>query len=245
MQLYQTKNYEEMSKKAAGIISAQVILKPDSVLGLATGSTPLGIYENLIDGYKNGDIDFTQVKTVNLDEYKGLGSENKQSYRHFMNSNLFDHVNINKENTNVPNGLEENIEFECDRYDNVLNDLAGVDLQLLGIGNNGHIGFNEPADSFTKGTHYEALAQSTIDANSRLFEECEVMPTSAYTMGIKTIMDAKTVLLVANGKGKAKAIKEALTGPITPKVPASILQMHKNLIVVADEEALSELNNNK
>ncbi len=245
MKLYQTKNYEEMSRKAAGIISAQIILNPNSVLGLSTGSTPIGIYENLIDGYKNGDIDFSEIKTFNLDEYKGLSPENKQSYRYFMNTNLFDHVNIKKENTNVPNGLEENMEIECDRYDNALKDLSGVDLQLLGIGNNGHIGFNEPADFFTKGTHIEVLAQSTIDANSRLFEEGEVMPTSAYTMGIKTIMDAKTVLLVANGKSKAKAIKEALTGPITPKVPASILQMHKNLIVVADEEALSELNSNK
>lgn len=242
MRLYQTKNYEEMSKKAAEIISAQIILKPDSVLGLATGSTPIGIYENLIEKYKNGELDFSQINTVNLDEYIGLGPESKQSYRYFMNRNLFDHININKENTHVPNGLEENIEFECERYDNVLKDLGGVDLQLLGIGNNGHIAFNEPADFFTKGTHFESLTQSTIDANSRMFEEGEVMPTSAYTMGIKTIMDAKTILLVANGKGKAKAIKEALTGPITPKVPASILQMHKNLIVVVDEEALSELN---
>lgn len=245
MQLYQVKNYEEMSKKAAEIISAQVILKPDSVLGLATGSTPIGIYKNLIEGYKEGTLDFSQVKTVNLDEYKGLAPENKQSYRYFMNANLFNHVNINKENTNVPNGLEENMEFECDRYDNVIRDLGGVDLQLLGIGNNGHIGFNEPADFFAKGTHCEALTQSTIDANSRLFEEGEVMPTSAYTMGITTIMDAKIILLVANGKGKAKALKEALTGDITPKVPASILQMHKNVIIVADEEALSELNSSK
>lgn len=245
MQLYQMKTYEEMSKKAAGIISAQIILKPASVLGLATGSTPVGIYKNLIEEYKEGNLDFSQVKTVNLDEYKGLEPENKQSYRYFMDTNLFDHVNINKENTNVPNGLEENIEFECERYDNVIKELGGVDLQLLGIGNNGHIGFNEPADFFAKGTHCEALTQSTIDANSRLFEEGEVMPISAYTMGIKTIMDAKTVLLVANGKGKAKALKEALTGPITPKVPASILQIHKNVIVVADEEALSEFNSNK
>lgn len=241
MQLYQTKNYEEMSKKASAIISAQITLKPDSVLGLATGSTPMGTYKNLIEAYKNGDIDFSQIKTVNLDEYIGLGPDNKQSYRHFMNTILFDHININKENTHVPNGLEENIELECDRYDNVIKELGGVDLQLLGIGNNGHIAFNEPADFFTKGTHCETLTQSTIDANSRLFGEGEVMPTTAYTMGIKTIMEAKTILLVANGKAKAKALKEALTGPITPQVPASILQMHKNVIVVADEEALSEL----
>lgn len=244
MKLYQTKNYEEMSKKAAGIISAQITLKPESVLGLATGSTPRGIYKNLIEGYKEGSLDFSQVKTVNLDEYIGLGSESRQSYRYFMNTNLFDHINIKQENTHVPNGLEENIEFECDRYDSVIKDLGGVDLQVLGIGNNGHIAFNEPADFFTKGTHLESLTQSTIDANSRMFEEGEQMPDSAYTMGIKTIMDAKAVLLVANGKGKAKALKEALTGPITPKVPASILQMHKNVIVVADEEALSEFNSN-
>lgn len=239
MRIYKTNDYMEMSRKAANIISAQVILKPDCVLGLATGSTPIGIYKILTDWYKKGDLDFSEVKSVNLDEYKGLTPDNKQSYRYFMNHNFFDHININKDNTNLPDGTNENIEAECHRYNSVIDQLGGIDLQLLGLGHNGHIGFNEPGETFEKGTHCVALSQSTMEANSRLFDQGEKMPSHAYTMGIKSIMQAKKILLVVSGSAKAKILKEAITGPVTPWVPASALQMHQDLTIVADEEALA------
>lgn len=239
MVIYSTKNYEEMSKKAANIIAAQVILKPAGVLGLATGSTPVGAYQELVKKYEAGELDFSQVTTVNLDEYKGLPGENDQSYRYFMNKNLFDHVNVDKERTFVPNGLEEDDKKECSHYDSLIESVGGIDLQLLGIGGNGHIGFNEPCDEFIKGTHQVGLAESTIQANARFFDKIEDVPRFAYSMGIGNIMSARKVLLVASGEGKAQAVYDSFFGPITPQVPASILQLHPDVVVVADEAALS------
>lgn len=241
MRIYRAKDYEEMSRKAANLIAAQVIMKPDCVLGLATGTTPVGTYRQLVEGYEKGDLDFSAVKTVNLDEYKGLSPENNQSYRYFMNENLFRHVNICLENTNVPNGLAEDAEAECARYNQVIRDLGGIDLQLLGLGVNGHIGFNEPDDAFAKETHLVTLTQSTIDANSRLFDRIEDVPHYAFTMGIRSIMQARKILVVANGENKADMIKKAFFGPVTPQVPASILQMHPDVILVGDEAALGKI----
>ena len=241
MRIYHTKNYDEMSRKAADILAAQIVLKPDSVLGLATGSTPVGAYGQLIEGYKKGQLDFSEITTVNLDEYKGLAPDNDQSYRYFMNTNLFDHVNVRPECTHVPDGLTKDEDAECARYEALIKSLGGIDLQLLGLGGNGHIGFNEPDDCFEKLTHCVTLTQSTIDANKRFFEREEDVPRQAYTMGIGAIMNAEAVLVIVSGKQKAKIVKEAFTGPVTPKVPASVLQLHRNLIIVGDAEALSEL----
>lgn len=239
MRIYIARDYKDLSRKAANIISAQVIMKPDCVLGLATGSSPIGAYKQLVEWYEKGDLDFSEVRTVNLDEYKGLTGDNKESYRYFMNTNLFDHVNIDKANTNVPNGMAKNTEAECRRYNELIRSLGGIDLQLLGIGRNGHIGFNEPEEAFEKETHVVALTQSTIEANSRLFDDPDDVPRYALTMGIKSIMQARRVLLIASGEDKADAIHKSLFGPVTPHVPASILQMHNNLTVVADKAALS------
>ncbi|WP_312694474.1 glucosamine-6-phosphate deaminase [Caproiciproducens sp.] len=238
MKIISAPDYQSMSRKAANIISAQVILFPSSVLGLATGSTPLGVYSQLIEWYKKDDIDFSKVHSVNLDEYCGLSTEHEQSYRNYMNTNFFSQVNIPIENTNVPNGLAKDIDAECRRYDNVINSLGGIDLQLLGIGHTGHIGFNEPDDDFDKTTHCVKLKQKTIDANARFFDNAADVPQYAITMGIKAIMQAKKILLVANGASKAEILCRSLFGPITPEVPASILQLHNDLTVVADEEAL-------
>ncbi|NLJ90466.1 MAG: glucosamine-6-phosphate deaminase [Clostridiales bacterium] len=241
MKIYKTNNYYEMSCKAANIIAAQMTLKPDSVLGLATGSTPEGIYQQLIAKCLKGEIDFSNIQTVNLDEYVGLDKDNPQSYQYYMNSKLFSHVNIPEGNYHLPNGMATDSETECKRYDQLIEDLGYVDLQLLGLGLNGHIGFNEPNTHFSKGTYLVGLAKSTIDANSRFFENYEDVPRFAYTMGIKTIMSAKKILLVVNGKAKAKILKEVVTGRITPEVPASILQLHNDVTIVADSEALSLL----
>lgn len=238
MKIISAPDYQSMSRKAANIISAQVILFPSSVLGLATGSTPLGVYSQLIEWYKKDDIDFSKVHSVNLDEYCGLSTEHEQSYRNYMNANFFSQVNIPVENTNVPNGLAKDIDAECRRYDNVISSLGGIDLQLLGIGHTGHIGFNEPDDDFDKTTHCVKLKQKTIDANARFFDNAADVPQYAITMGIKAIMQAKKILLVANGASKAEILCRSLFGPITPEVPASILQLHNDLTVVADEEAL-------
>lgn len=239
MTIYQTSNYDEMSRKAANLIAAVVTVKPNAVLGLATGSTPVGTYRQLISKYENGDLDFSQVTSVNLDEYKGLSGDHDQSYRYFMNTNLFDHVNIRKEHTSVPNGLEEDGAKECSRYNEVISSTGGVDLQLLGIGGNGHIGFNEPDSVFVRDTHLVTLTQETRQANARFFTSIDEVPTHAYTMGIGNIMSAKKILLLANGEGKAKALYDSFFGPITPSVPASILQLHADVTVIADEAALS------
>ena len=241
MRIYVGKNYEEMSRIAANVLSAQVTMKPDCVLGLATGSTPIGTYKVLAERCAKGDLDFSQVKSINLDEYVGLSGDHDQSYRYFMNTNLFDHINIDKANTNVPNGLAEDVEAECARYNQVINTLGPIDIQVLGMGHNGHIGFNEPDDHFPLETHKVDLAQSTIDANARFFASADEVPRQALTMGIKTIMQAKAVLVVVNGEGKAEIVKKAFSGPVTPHVPASILQMHPNVILVGDEAALSQL----
>jgi glucosamine-6-phosphate deaminase len=239
MKIYRAKDYKDMSRKAANIISAQIIMKPDCVLGLATGSTPIGAYRQLVEWYNKNDLDFSEVKTVNLDEYKGLSEDNKQSYRYFMDHNLFNHVNINKNNTYIPNGMTEDDAAECARYTEIIKSLGGIDLQLLGLGHNGHIGFNEPNNSFDLETHCVALTQSTIEANSRLFENAEEVPRYAFTMGIKNIMQAKKILILVSGENKAEIVKKAFTGDVTPSVPVSILQMHKDVILVGDAAALS------
>lgn len=238
MRLIRAKDYADVSRKAANIIAAQIYLKPDCVLGLATGSSPVGTYKELIAKYESGDLDFSQVKTVNLDEYVGLPKEHDQSYAYFMKDNLFDHVNIDQANCNIPNGMNPDAEGECARYDAVIESFGGADLQLLGLGPNGHIGFNEPGDAFVKGTNKVELTKATIDANQRFFEKREDVPTHAYTMGIGAIMKAKRVLLVVNGKGKAQAVKDCFFGPICPQAPGSILQLHPDFTLVADEEAL-------
>lgn len=239
MIIYAAKDYQDMSRKAANIMSAQIIMKPDAVLGLATGSTPVGMYRQLVEWYNKGDLDFSRISSVNLDEYRGLSGDNEQSYRYFMNTNLFDHVNIDKSRTFVPNGLEEDSDKACADYNEIIRSMGGVDIQLLGIGGNGHIGFNEPGDVFEKETHVVDLTESTLQANSRFFESMDEVPKQAYTMGIKNIMAARKILLVATGAAKAQALYDSLYGPITPNVPASILQLHNDVTVVADEDALS------
>lgn len=241
MKIIKAKDYKDMSRKAANIISAQVIMKPNAVLGLATGSTPIGIYEQLIDWFNKGDIDFSEVTTINLDEYRGLDKEHNQSYWYFMHTNFFDKINIKEENINVPNGSNPDAKEACEEYENIIHNAGGIDLQLLGIGNDGHIGFNEPGAAFELATHCVDLTESTIEANKRFFLSKEDVPKQAYTMGIKSIMQARKVLMVVNGKGKANIVKQAFFGPVTPEVPASILQMHPDFTLVGDEEALSEI----
>lgn len=239
MKIYEAKDYDEMSRKAANIIFAQVLMKSKCVLGLATGSTPIGTYEQLVKRYEKGELDLSEVTTVNLDEYKGLERNNDQSYYYFMNRHLFGRVNIPYENTHLPNGMESDIKKECVRYEKLIDSVGGIDLQLLGLGHNGHIGFNEPAETFEKETHCVDLQESTIEANKRFFASADDVPRKAYTMGIGTIMKAKKILVVVNGGEKASIVKEAFTGPVTPHVPASILQLHPDVTVVGDKEALS------
>lgn len=239
MQIIKAKDYDMMSRMAANMIASQVIMKPDCVLGLATGSTPIGTYKELISKYEAGELDFGDVTSINLDEYKGLSPENDQSYRYFMNNNLFNYVNINPERTFVPNGLEADSEKACEEYNEIIRKSGGIDLQLLGLGHNGHIGFNEPDSVFEKDTHCVDLTQSTIDANARFFASMEDVPKQAYTMGIRTIMQAKKVVVVVSGEDKAKIVKEAFFGPVTPQVPASVLQLHPDVVLIGDEAALS------
>ena len=241
MQIIKTKNYDEMSEKAASIFISQVNAKPTSVLGLATGSSVLGLYENLIKSHKNDNLDFSQIKTVNLDEYAGLSGTNDQSYRYYMDNNLFKHINIKPENTHLPDGLAKDLRAECKRYNAEITSLGGIDIQLLGLGLNGHIGFNEPDDIFVKETHLVDLDEITIKANSRFFANEKDVPRQAITMGIQNIMHAKKIVLCVSGKAKANILKEVLFGAITPKVPGSILQLHPDLTIVADEDALSEI----
>lgn len=240
MKIIRAKDYADMSRKAANIISAQVIMKPHCVLGLATGSTPIGAYRQLISWYEKGDLDFSEVTTVNLDEYRGISKDNPQSYYYFMNENLFDHVNIDKANTYLPDGMEPDAEKACESYNQIIRSLGGVDLQLLGLGHNGHIGFNEPNIAFEKETHCVDLTEQTIKANMRFFLSEEDVPRQAYTMGIKTIMSARKILVVVSGEDKAEAVNKAFFGPITPSIPGSILQLHNDVVLVADEAALSQ-----
>lgn len=240
MKIYRAKDYEAMSRKAANLISAQIIMKPDCILGLATGSTPIGAYRQLVHWHQEGDLDFSQVTTVNLDEYKGITPDNPQSYRYFMDENLFNKVNIDKTRTYVPDGMEPDSSRACQNYTEILRTVGQVDLQLLGLGHNGHIGFNEPGDIFEKDTHCVTLSERTIQANRRFFASEDEVPRQAYTMGIGTIMSARRILLIAAGEDKAEIVKTAFFGPVTPRVPASILQFHPDVTLVADDAALSQ-----
>lgn len=233
-------NYDDMSKVAANIIAAEIITKPNGVMGFATGSTPEGTYKELVKMYKEGLISFENITTFNLDEYVGITRDNDQSYYYFMHDNLFNHVDIKESRVNIPN-TQGDLEYECRNYEERIKNAGGVDLQLLGIGNNGHIGFNEPSDEFVENTNIVNLQERTIQANARFFESIEDVPTQAVTMGIGTIMRAKKVVLVASGKGKADIIEKIVKGKITPMVPASILRLHPDCTIVVDKDAASLL----
>ena len=245
MKIIIAKTYEEMSRLAAEEIAKVVNEKPNAVLGLATGGTPVGMYKELIDMYKEKKVDFSEVTSVNLDEYVGLSGDHNQSYRYFMNSNFFDHVNIRKDHTFVPNGLAKDINAEGAEYDKKIEALGGIDIQLVGIGSNGHIGFNEPGEELDLGTHLTNLTESTIEANARFFASKDEVPTQAVTMGLGGIMKAKKILLIANGVEKAEAINKVINGKITTQIPASMVQMHRDVVVVVDEAAASKLENVK
>ncbi len=240
LKIVNCKNEAGVGAVAANEIAEVIRNKLDAVIGLATGSSPLTTYAELINKYKNGEISFEKVTSINLDEYAGLSADHEQSYSHFMHKNLFNHVNINEKNVNIPNGLASDYEAECKRYDAVIKEAGGVDVQLLGIGQNGHIGFNEPSDHFPVGTSLVELTDSTIDANSRFFTSRGLVPTMAISMGIGDIMAAKKIVMVVIGKEKAEIMESAFFGRVTPAVPASILQFFKgDMMVCADEEALS------
>jgi len=241
MKLIIAEDYLDMSQKAANIFIERVRKQPSITLGLATGSTPKGVYEILIQDHKNNGTDYSKVKTVNLDEYVGISIDDPNSYHQFMMDQLFRHINIQKENTFIPNGEAEHLQEECERYERLIQSLGGIDLQLLGIGNNGHIGFNEPNTPFHSRTHIVTLAESTRIANSRFFHSLDEVPKQAITMGIATIMEAKEILLLASGKTKADAIYKLFNGPVDENFPASILQKHANVTVIADQEACSLL----
>lgn len=237
MKVIVCENYEEMSEKAANIFAAQLTLKPDSVLGLATGSTPVGMYKKLAEKNKAGEIDFSAVRTFNLDEYYPIKRDNSQSYFTFMNENLFSHINIDIANTHVPNGETDDAETECKEYEEKLRAAGGVDLQVLGIGQNGHIAFNEPDDALFSYTHVTGLTKSTIEANSRFFDSEKDVPTQAITMGMASIMSAKKIVLLANGASKRDAVKELLNDKITTSVPATLLKTHPDVILICDKDA--------
>ncbi len=242
MQIYEAKDDKDMSRKAANIVSAQIIMKPDAVLGLATGATPEGMYAQLADWYDKGDLDFSQVRTVNLDEYRGLPATHAQSYRAYMMKHLFSRVNIDIGKTHLPDGMAADVEQECRCYDALIEALGGIDLQVLGLGRNGHIGFNEPGPDFVLATHRVTLSESTLAANARYFEDDpQSMPKDALTLGMGAIIQARRILLIVEGEEKAEALKKALTGPVTPQVPASLLQLHREVVVVADTAALAGL----
>jgi len=239
MRLIPVRDYEEMSTRAAEILVAQVVLKPDSVLGLATGSTPVGAYARMADAYRADRVNFSACRSINLDEYVGVGADDPCSYRYFMGDKLFSHIDILPTNTHLPDGTNRDAAAECARYDQLIADLGPIDLQVLGMGHNGHIAFNEPADHFVAGTHLVELDEQTIEANQRFFNSREEVPKTAYTMGVGAILQARCVLLLVSGEAKADILHQSLTGPITPQVPASILQLHPNLVVIADATAMS------
>ena len=241
MKIIRAKDYKDMSRKAANIISAQVIMKPNCVLGLATGGTPVGAYAQLVDWYNKGDLDFSEVTTVNLDEYRGLPKEHPESYWSFMHRNLFDHVNIRRESTHVPSGLAEDAAEECRAYGRMIARLGGIDMQLLGLGHNGHIGFNEPADVFPVHPHVVDLTKNTIRANARFFGSEGEVPNQALTMGVGDIMRARRILVAVSGEDKAEAVYRSFAGPVTPQVPASVLQLHNDVTVIGDRAALSKI----
>lgn len=245
--IFVTEDYETMSKKAANMVAGQMNLKTDSVLGLATGSTPEGMYKELVSMYKNNDIDFSDITTFNLDEYYQLPPDNDQSYAYFMNKHLFSHVNMRPECIHIPNGIASDLDAVCLGYDKAIEDHDNIDLQILGIGTNGHIGFNEPDVKFEAGTHLVQLDQETINANSRFFDSVDDVPREAISMGIRNIMHAKKIVLVANGPAKAEVLKEMIFGPVTPNVPASVVQLHNDATLILEKEAaklvLEELKN--
>lgn len=241
MKILIVKDYEEMSKIAAKEMATVINEKPEAILGLATGGTPIGMYKELIKMYNGGSLDFSKTTSVNLDEYVGLSGEHDQSYRYFMDTNLFNHVNIRKDQTYVPNGLAEDIEEECTNYDKRIDELGGIDVQILGIGSNGHIGFNEPSEVLSLGTHLTKLADSTIEANSRYFASKEEVPTEALTMGLGAIMKSKKILLMVSGEAKADIMDKVVNGKISTQVPASLLQMHRDVVLIVDEDAAKKL----
>ena len=241
MQVFVYKNEAEVGKAAGMIVASEILKKPDCILGLATGSTPIPTYQEMIRMNKEGILDFSKVRSFNLDEYIGLSPEHVCSYRRFMNEQLFDHINIDKANTHVPCGIGADHEADAKAYDAAVEAAGGIDLQILGIGHDGHIGFNEPGDEFVSGTNIVTLTDMTIDANTRFFEKREDVPRQAITLGNRNIMAAKRIILLATGKGKAKAIAQAIKGNITPKMPASLLQVHSNVQFLLDEDAASEL----
>lgn len=234
-------NYEMVSEEAARIVESQIVLKPDCVLGLATGSTPVGMYKILADKYKNGDLDFSKVKTFNLDEYYPISRKNNQSYYYFMNENLFDYVNVPKENIHIPNGEVEDPEKECEEYERLIEENGGIDLQILGIGQNGHIGFNEPDTSLESKTHVTELTESTIKANSRFFSSVDEVPTKALTMGIATILKSRKIILMACGEEKSEALAELLTDDIKTDNPATMLKVHPDVVIICDKAAYSKV----
>src|SRR6059058_4476712 len=241
MEVIITKNYEELSKLAAQIVAEVLNTKPNAVLGMATGSTPLGLYQELARMHKQAQIDFSRVMTFNLDEYVGLPGNHPQSYAYFMQENFFQHVNVQPQNINVPSGTTSNYPAFCDWYEKRIAECGGIDLQILGIGSDGHIAFNEPTSSLSSRTRLKTLSKQTIDDNARFFERREDVPVYAITMGVGTILDARKLVLVASGKTKAKAIAQAIEGPVTSMVTASALQLHRDAIVVVDEEAATGL----
>ncbi|MBX9136987.1 MULTISPECIES: glucosamine-6-phosphate deaminase [unclassified Clostridium] len=243
MNLRVVNSYEELSKVAASEFSKVIKEKPNAILGLATGGSPIGMYKELIKMYENKELDFSKITTVNLDEYIGLNPEHSQSYRYFMNDNLFNHINIDVANTFVPNGLAKDLEVECKEYDKRIIELGGIDIQLLGVGNNGHIAFNEPDEHLSAGTHVISLTENTIEANARFFDNIDDVPRTAITMGVGGIMKAKKIILIASGESKAEAIKGLFSGKITTENPASMLQMHRDVTVIVDKEAAKLIEN--
>lgn len=241
MKIIVTKNYEELSRKAGNLFASQLILKTNAVIGLATGSSPVGMYKELIRIYQAGDIDFDEVVSFNLDEYIGLSPDNEQSYHYFMKENLFNHINIRPENIHIPSGIAVDMKVAAKSYDNMIEEAGGIDIQILGIGNNGHIGFNEPDVKFEARTHIVELEKETIEANSRFFDSVEEVPTQAISMGIKNIMQSRKIVLIASGEGKAKVVQQMIEGPITPELPASVLQLHPDVTIILDQEAASLL----
>lgn len=242
MKLIVVNNYEELSKVAAKEFSKIIKEKENAVLGLATGGSPVGMYKELIRMYEQKELNFSKITTVNLDEYIGLNPEHNQSYRYFMNNNLFNHINIDKSNTFVPNGLAEDLEAQCKEYDQKISELGGIDIQLLGVGNNGHIAFNEPNNELSSGTHIISLTDNTIEANARFFDNIDDVPRKAITMGVGGIMKAKKIILIASGESKAEAIKGIFSGKITTANPATMLQMHRDVTVIVDEAAAKLIN---
>ncbi|WP_353894161.1 glucosamine-6-phosphate deaminase [Proteinivorax hydrogeniformans] len=237
MRIIIEKDYNSLSKTASLLVASQTVLKPDSVLGLATGSTPLGMYNNLIEMYKRKEVDFSKVTTFNLDEYYGLSANHPQSYNTYMRENFFDHINIPPSQFYLPKGDTENVTSECYKYEEKIAQAGGIDFQVLGIGENGHIGFNEPDESLNVQTNLVDLTPQTIQANSRFFDSFEEVPKQAISIGIATIMKAKKILLLASGENKAEAIAQMTSGYVTTKVPASLLQTHQDVILLVDEKA--------